>query len=113
MHRLLVDRLEVEALFLAAECHAQLVHHQRAAVRNGDAAADAGRTEVLPALEHLEQHSFGLIVETEKTDELAQHVILCCARQVELDRIFAKELPKFHVCLVPGLVDESPVESAK
>jgi hypothetical protein len=61
---------------LAAEGDAQLVHHERAAVGDGDAAADAGRAEVLAPLEHLEQHPLGLLVELEEPDQLLEDVVL-------------------------------------
>src|SRR5215207_1875193 len=44
--RLLVDRLEVDAVRLPAERDAQLVDDERAAVRDGDAAADARGPQV-------------------------------------------------------------------
>ena len=87
---------------LAAERHAQLVHHERAAVRNRDAAADAGRAEVLAPLEHLEQHPLGLLVELEQADQLPQDVVLGRAVEVELDRVFGEELAQFHPMPVDG-----------
>jgi hypothetical protein len=65
-------------------------------VGNGDAAADPGRAEVLTPLEHLEQHAFRFFVQFEQADQLAQHVILGGAGQVELDCIFTEELAQFH-----------------
>ncbi len=66
MHGLVVDRLEVDARAGMAEGHPQPVHDQRAAMRDRDAPSDAGRSEVLPSLEHLEQHALGLLVEREQ-----------------------------------------------
>src|SRR5215471_10530394 len=96
MHRLLVDRLEVDALPLASERDAQLVDDERPAVRDRDAAADARRAEILSPLEHLEQHAFGLLVELEQRDQLAQNVVLGRSFQIKLDCIFAEELAQFH-----------------
>ncbi len=80
----------------AAERDAQLVHDERAAVRNRDAAADSGRAEILASLEHLEQHAFGLVVELEQSDQLAKDVVLRRPDEVELDRVFAEKLAQFH-----------------
>jgi hypothetical protein len=61
---------------LAAERDAELVDHERAAVRDGDAAADARRAEVLAALEHLEEHPLVLLAELEQPDEFLEDVVL-------------------------------------
>src|SRR5205085_7601768 len=98
VHRLFVDRLEIDAVLLPAKCHAQLVDDERAAVGDGDAAADARRSEILTPLEHFEQHALGLLVELEESDQLLQNVVLRRPGQVELDRVLAEELPKLHPC---------------
>ena len=96
MHRLAVHRLEVEPILLAAERHPQFADHERTAMRNGDAASDAGGAEVLPALQHLEEHLLVLLVQREQPDELFENVILGGARQIQLDGIFGKEFTQFH-----------------
>jgi hypothetical protein len=96
VNRLLVDRLEVHANLFSAERDTQLVHDQRSAMWDGDAAADTRRSEVLPSLQHLEQHAFRLLIEPQQPDELAKNVVLGGAAQVELDRIFTKKLAQFH-----------------
>ena len=65
VHRLVVDGLEVDPFEPAAEGAAQPIHHQRAAVGDRDALPDARRSEGLAALEHLEQHPLGLLIEME------------------------------------------------
>src|SRR5215217_5543284 len=96
MNRLLVDCLEVHTVSLAAKGHAELVHHQRSAVWNRDAAADTGGSQVLSPLEHLEQHALGFLIEAQKADELAENVVFGGARNVQLDCVFAEELAQFH-----------------
>src|SRR5262245_54351187 len=97
MNRLFVDRLEVDPVFLPAERHTQFVHNERPAVGNGDPAADACGAEIFPPLEHLEQHAFRLFVQLEKSDELAENVVLGRPDQVEFYGVFAEKLPEFHV----------------
>src|SRR6266567_3105492 len=63
---------------------------------NRDPAADAGGSEILPALQHLEQHALGFLVELQEADELTEDVVFGRAIQVELDRVFAEELAEFH-----------------
>src|SRR2546425_2626735 len=103
--RLAVDRVEVDAIELSAERDAQPVHGQRTTVRDGDVLADAGRPERLPALQHLHQGLLGLVVQLEQAHELLQDIVFSGALQLQVDRVFRKELTQAHV-LVP------PVETA-
>ena len=96
VHRLLVDCLEVEAPALSTERDAELVDHQRAAMRNCDPAADSRRAEVLPPLEHLEEHPLGFFIEPEESDELLEDVVLRRAFELELDCVFRKKLAELH-----------------
>ena len=61
---------------LPPERDAQLVDHERAAVRDGDLPADAGGAEVLAPLEHLEERRLVLVVDAEQPDELLEDVVL-------------------------------------
>src|SRR2546422_8216993 len=54
VHRLAVDRIEVDAIELAAEGDPQAVHGPRATMRNRDILADPRRTQRLAALQHLQ-----------------------------------------------------------
>ncbi len=89
---LLVNRLEIHAGGFAAESHAELVDHEGAAVGNRDPAPDASRAQVFAALEHLEEHSFGLLVQLQQTNQLAKDVVFRNAFELELDGIFGEEL---------------------
>src|SRR5687767_7312518 len=90
--RLLVDRLEVDALLLAPESHPELLNDEGATVRNRDPAADAGGPEVLAPLQHLVQHAFRLLVQLQKADQFLEDIVLRRARQVQLDGVLGKEL---------------------
>src|SRR5882762_7499809 len=68
VHRLVVDRLEVDPLESAAEGAAQAVYDEGAAVWDRDALAKPRRTQGLTTLQHLEQHPLGLLVEVEQLD---------------------------------------------
>jgi hypothetical protein len=92
----LVDGLEVDALALPAERDAELVHDERPAVRDGDAAADPGGAEVLAPLEHLEEHPLALLVQLEERDQLLEHVVLRGPLQLERYGVFGEELAQFH-----------------
>src|SRR5207244_1024695 len=105
MHRLAVDRSEVDAIELAAEGDPQAVHGQRATVRNRDILADPRRPERLAALQHFHERLLGLIVQLEQAHELLQDVVFAGALQLQVHRVFGKELTQAHV-LVP------PVETA-
>src|SRR5687767_4912034 len=96
MHRPLVDGLEVDSRRLSAERDAQLVDDEGSAVRNRDSATDAGRSEILAPLEHLEEHPVGLLVEPQQPDELLQRLVLGAAVELELDRVLGEELAQFH-----------------
>ena len=91
-NRLLVDRLEIDALTLSSERDAELRHDERAAVGNRDPATDAGRSEILAPLQHLEQHSFRLVIETKEADQLLEDFILGVALELEFDRVFRKKI---------------------
>ncbi len=61
-------------------------------MRNGYSAADSRGSQILTALQHLEEHSFGLLVQPQKADELLEDLILRSALQLELDCVFAEKL---------------------
>src|SRR5437016_2014882 len=105
LHRLAVDRIEVDAVELAAERYAQAVHGERATVRNRDILTDARRPERLATLQHLHEGLLGLVIQLEQAHELFQDVVFGGALQLQVDRVFGKELTQAHV-LVP------PVETA-
>jgi hypothetical protein len=96
LHRLVVDGLEIETARLAAERDTEAVHHEGAAVRNRNAAADPGGAEVLSALEHLEEHPLGLVIELEEGDEFLEDLIFGGAFELELDGVFGEEFTEFH-----------------
>ncbi len=91
-----VNGSEVDALFLATEGHAQAVDDERAAMRDRDATANPGRSEILSPLQHLEQHPLGLFVELEQPDQFLQDLVLAGALQFQLDGVFRKKLSQFH-----------------
>src|SRR5881296_549979 len=74
-------------------------------MRNRDVLADPGRPERLAALQHLHQGLLGLVVQLEQAHELLQDIVFSGALQLQVDRVFRKELTQAHV-LVP------PVETA-
>src|SRR4029079_11582387 len=102
VYRFLIDRLEVDAVRLAAERDAEPVHDERAAVGDRDAAADAGGTEILAPLQHLEQHSIRLLVQLQQRNQLFQDVVFRRTLEIELNRVLAEEFSQFHLrsCLV-------------
>ncbi len=92
MHGLAIDRVEIDALELAAEGDAQLTHGEGATVRDRDVLADARGPERLAALQHLHEGLLGLVVELQQADQLLQDVVFGGALQVQIDRVFRKEL---------------------
>src|SRR2546430_7415330 len=74
-------------------------------MRNRDILADPRRPERLAALQHLHEGLLGLVVQLEQAHELLQDIVFCGALQLQVDRVFGKELTQAHV-LVP------PVETA-
>src|SRR6266480_1488451 len=105
VYGLAVDRIEVDAVELAAERDAQAVHGQRTTVRDRDILTDARRPERLATLQHLHEGLLGLVVQLEQAHELFQDVVFGGALQLQVDGVFGKELTQAHV-LVP------PVETA-
>jgi UDP-N-acetylglucosamine 1-carboxyvinyltransferase len=82
-----------------ARANGRLVHHERTAVGNRDAAPDSGRTEVLPPLQHLEQDTLALVVELQERDQLLEDVVLRIGFDIEGDCISIEKFTQFHVCL--------------
>src|SRR5256886_5362772 len=74
-------------------------------MRNRDILADPRRPERLAALQHLHEGLLGLVVQLEQAHELLQDIVCSGALQLQVDRVFGKELTQAHV-LVP------PVETA-
>lgn len=111
MDRLVVNRLEVEPGLLATERHAKLAHDKRTAMRDRNATPDACGTKIFAALEHLEQHGLVLLFEAEQANEFLQDIVLRRPFDVELDRVFCKELAEFHTT-PSGQVNKSPIHWA-
>src|SRR2546430_10288098 len=74
-------------------------------MRNRDILADPRRPERLATLQHFHEGLLGLVVQLEQAHELLQDIVFCGALQLQVDRVFGKELTQAHV-LVP------PVETA-
>ncbi len=99
IHRLLVYRAKVEPVTLSPKCHLQLAHDERPAMGNRDCPANSGGAEVFAALEHLEEHALGLVIELEEPDELFKDLILGRSLELQLDRVLGKKLPQLHPSL--------------
>src|SRR5207244_2598316 len=83
VHRLAVDRIEVDAVELPTERHAQAVHGEGATVRNRDVLADPRRSERLAALQHFHEGLLGLVVQLEQATssfKTSSLVVLCSCR---------------------------------
>jgi hypothetical protein len=65
-------------------------------VGDRDAPPDAGRAQILPPLQHLEEHAFRLFVKAKQADQLLQDVVFCGTSEVQLDSILGEELTELH-----------------
>src|SRR5262245_47454180 len=81
--RLAIDRAILDSTVRAAVPNAQAIHREGTAVRNRDAAANAGRAEALPPLQHFEEDPPGSLIDIEHCDQLAQYIVFRATVQIQ------------------------------
>src|SRR6185436_16296314 len=105
VRRLAVERVEVDALRMAAERAEDALQRPQLAVRDGDSVADRSAAEALALPQDLNQ-ALGVdlgVLAGEVNGELAQYLILVRAADVRCDRILARQdVEDLHRSTVSG-----------
>src|SRR5215472_9589713 len=95
--RLTVERLELHGPFESRKQSEQLIELRQLAVRNGDAVADAGRTELLALLQNLQDRSLALTAELGGLGgQLLQDLLLAVDLERRNDGVRRDEIGEKH-----------------
>jgi hypothetical protein len=98
LHRLGIERVELQGLIGDAGRHDELIERGRLAVRDRHAGADAGAEDHL-ALAHGREHRVhdrGAAIAHGKLHELAEHLVLGPAAKRDLHPVLGEQLAQKH-----------------
>src|SRR5882757_2363611 len=101
LRRSAVERIEIDAGYVAAEGADYFANAAQLAVRDRDTVADCGRTQALTLGQHCEQiaeRNF-LVPGGQQLREFAQYVGLGSALEVRNDHIGAQDIGNFHLVI--------------
>ena len=108
IHRLIVDRIELDRLGQPGKYPMNAIDAGEFAVRNGDAVAEAGGTELLPPEQGLEHHPGLELGEAGGKDrKLLQQLLLVGCLEIGDHAFHTKDFVQLHGIIPPGPVRSS------